>query len=138
MSRRDIIHPAVVNALTKDGWTITDDPFYIEFEELTLAVDIGAERTFAARRGEEKIAVEVKSFVKRSPVQDLKDALGQFLLYRGYLNTIEPDRTLYIALPERVYDEFFTQKAVEFAVDLYKVPLIVVNLVSEEIAAWIK
>lgn len=27
MPRKDRIHEAVKNALVKDGWTITDDPF---------------------------------------------------------------------------------------------------------------
>lgn len=138
MSRRDVIHSAVVNALVKDGWTITDDPFYIEYEELTLAADLGAERPLAAARDNEKIVVEVKSFIKRSPVQDLKDALGQFLLYRGYLAETDPEHTLYLAIPSRVYNEFFTQKAVLFVTNLYKVPIIAVDLTNEEIVLWKK
>jgi len=35
MAARDKIHELVKQALIKDGWTITDDPFTIEF------VDIG-------------------------------------------------------------------------------------------------
>lgn len=33
---KDIIHDAVKNALIKDGWTITADPFRIEYEEFIL------------------------------------------------------------------------------------------------------
>ena len=29
MSAKDAIHDAVMNALVKDGWTITDDPYTI-------------------------------------------------------------------------------------------------------------
>jgi hypothetical protein len=31
MPRLDIIHDAVKNALIKDGWVITEDPFIIEY-----------------------------------------------------------------------------------------------------------
>ncbi len=47
---RDKIHSAVKNALIKDGWTITDDPYYLKNKDgsLTLEVDLAAERTIAA------------------------------------------------------------------------------------------
>ena len=33
MPARDIYHNAVKNALVKDGWTITDDPLHLKWEE---------------------------------------------------------------------------------------------------------
>jgi len=44
MAAQDIIHDAVKNALIKDGWTITHDPYIIKYEEVTLQADLGAER----------------------------------------------------------------------------------------------
>ena len=32
MPARDLYHDAVKNALVKDGWTITHDPFIVEIE----------------------------------------------------------------------------------------------------------
>lgn len=55
MPRRDTIHNAVKNALIKDGWTITADPYMIEYKDLTLYADLTADRPLAAERGEEKI-----------------------------------------------------------------------------------
>lgn len=43
MARLDKIHDAVKNALVKDGWTITDDPFTLEYEEQILFVDLAGE-----------------------------------------------------------------------------------------------
>jgi hypothetical protein len=63
---RDIIHEAVKNALVKDGWTITADPYTIEYEDVTLFADLGAERPLAAERAGRKIVVEVKSFLSPS------------------------------------------------------------------------
>ena len=97
MPRRDIIHQAVKNALVKDGWTITDDPYLLEYGEEVLFVDLAAERLLAAERGSERIAVEVKSFVGRSPLNDLQGALGQYALYLSVLEIIDPQRKLYLA-----------------------------------------
>ena len=43
MSQRDSIHNAVKEALMKDGWEITDDPYVIAYDERFLFVDLGAE-----------------------------------------------------------------------------------------------
>ena len=43
MAQRDSIHDAVKQALVKDGWDITDDPYVIAFGERFLFVDLGAE-----------------------------------------------------------------------------------------------
>jgi XisH protein len=55
MPRRDIIHQAVKNALIKDGWTITADPYLLEYGAEDLFVDLAAERLLAAERGTAKI-----------------------------------------------------------------------------------
>ncbi|GAK52403.1 FdxN element excision controlling factor protein [Candidatus Moduliflexus flocculans] len=80
MPAKDKYHQHIKNALIKDGWTITHDPYMIDYEEITVYADLGAERLIAAERGVEKIVVEIKSFLKRSLVQDLKEALGQYEL----------------------------------------------------------
>ena len=85
MSAKDIYHDACVHALQTDGWTITHDPLTISVGKTDLLIDLGAERVVAAERNGERIAVEIKSFVKLSLVQDLKEAVGQFVLYEGAL-----------------------------------------------------
>ena len=55
MPKLDKYHDAVKNALVKDGWTITNDPFTIDFEDATLFADLAAERTLAAQKDNEKI-----------------------------------------------------------------------------------
>jgi hypothetical protein len=47
MPKLDIIHDAVKNALMKDGWTITGDPYVIQYRRTTLYADLGAERPIA-------------------------------------------------------------------------------------------
>ena len=49
MARLDKIHNAVKNALIKDGWKITHDPYTIEYEEITVQADLAAAAHFRRR-----------------------------------------------------------------------------------------
>lgn len=74
----DKYHQSVVRALTKDGWTITDDPLQLQVGRHNLAIDLGAERTLiGAEKGVQRIAIEIKTFGGASPVADLQQAVGQ-------------------------------------------------------------
>lgn len=108
MPKLDIIHNAVKNALIKDGWLITDDPYVIQYRRTVLYADLGAERPIAIERNGQKLVVEVKSFVGASKMQDLKEALGQYDIYRYLLEEIAPDRKLYVAISNVAYSAFFT------------------------------
>ncbi|MCB0060995.1 MAG: XisH family protein [Caldilineaceae bacterium] len=134
---KDVIHTPVRNALENDGWTITDDQYTVVYAEFTMYPDLAAERTLAAQRGTEKIAVEIKSFIGPSAVQDVKEALGPYVMYRTYLTRLEPERKLYLAISTRAYHDIFQLKAVQLLVNEFKIALIVVNIEQEEIAIWI-
>ncbi len=138
MAQLDKIHDAVKNALIKDGWTITADPFRIEFEEYRLYADLAAERPIAAVRENEKIVVEIKSFLNRSSVSDFEQALGQYLIYRRLLSQIEPETKIFLAISEATYTDFFTLKATQFILETEQVSLFTVDLQNEEIERWIK
>jgi hypothetical protein len=81
----------VKRALQQDGWTITHDPLPYRVEDV---IDLGAERILGAERDNIKIAVEVKSFLSPSPLTDLHEAIGQFVLYQQFLAELEPERIL--------------------------------------------
>ena len=57
MPQRDIYHDTVKNALVKDGWTITHDPFALPFGLHNLYIDLGTEQMLAAEKDGERIAV---------------------------------------------------------------------------------
>lgn len=65
MPKLDIIHNAVKNALIKDGWAITDDPYIIQYRRTTLYADLGAERPIGAERDGQKLVLEVKQLCWR-------------------------------------------------------------------------
>jgi hypothetical protein len=49
---KDKIHDAVKNALIKDGWTITADPYKLKTPDLRLEADLAADRpNFTPRWG---------------------------------------------------------------------------------------
>lgn len=76
MPARDVFHNAVKMALEKNNWIITHDPLTLEFGLGSLYVDLGAERIIAAERSNERIAVEIKSFLSGSAVSEFHTALG--------------------------------------------------------------
>jgi hypothetical protein len=133
---KDVIHDAVRNALVRDGWTITADPYLIQLEDVKLYADLAAERILAAERGQRKIVVEVKSFVGPSPVHDLEVALGQYEIYRGLLELTAPERVLYLAVTDVVYRDFFSRNVIHMLVQRFNVAMLVVNPQAEEIVTW--
>lgn len=136
MSTRDTVHHAVCQALIKDDWTITDDPLYILMEDIRLNIDLGAERILGARKAGQKIAVEIKSFLGRSDIFDYHLALGQLLNYRLALKRTDPERILYLAISQDIYQEFFTKSFIQDSVAEYQIKLIIFNLSTEEIVLW--
>ncbi|NET49647.1 MAG: hypothetical protein F6K09_13185 [Merismopedia sp. SIO2A8] len=50
------------SALFWAGWTITDDPYKV-LDRVKFQIDLAAERVIAAEKNNEKIAVEIKSFL---------------------------------------------------------------------------
>ncbi|HEU0176579.1 MAG TPA: element excision factor XisH family protein [Blastocatellia bacterium] len=137
MAAKDIYHDHVRKALENDGWAITDDPYGLKWGRATLQIDLGAERLIAAEKENQKIAVEIESFVGRSQVDDLEEALGQLMLYRYLLGKKEPDRLLYLAVNAGVYASFLSQPHVEPLLREENIRLIVFEPMKEEIIKWI-
>lgn len=137
MSTRDIFHDAVRRGLEKEQWQISSDPLELRWEEVRVKIDLAAERLITAERGEEKIAVEIKSFVSPSPISDFHTALGQFLTYRIMLRAKDPERKLYLAVPKEAYNTFFQSQLAQVAIEQHDLKIIVYNPTSEEIVKWI-
>jgi XisH protein len=138
MSAKDIFHESVKRGLVKDGWTITEDPLELEWEGVTVKIDIAADRLISADRGDEKIAIEIKSFTSPSAISDFHTALGQCLNYQIMLEVHEPDRLLYLAVPLDAYETFFQTGFAKTPIAKYQLQIVVYNPVLEEIVQWIK
>jgi len=134
---RDRFHQVVRTALEKEAWTITADPYEIQVDDVDFEVDLAAEKLIAAEFNNQKIAVEIKSFLSPSNVSEFHTALGQFLNYRDALAIIEPDRELYLAVRSGVYESFFRRRFIAAAVERYQLRLLIYDVQQEAIAQWL-
>lgn len=133
---KDLFHDAVKNALIKDGWQITSDPLFLQIGGVEIYVDLGAEKLIAAERNNEKIAVEIKSFVNPSSLTDFHLAVGQFLNYRVALKIEDPERKLFLAVPNTAYKTFFQKEFAHIVIDEYKLEILVYDIENEVIITW--
>jgi hypothetical protein len=137
MSRRDKFHDSVRNALVKEGWTISHDPLPLKIGNLKLEVDLGAEKLIGAQKDNQKIAVEIKSFLKTSKITEFYHAFGQFFPYKVALQQLEPDRILYLAVPDYIYEALFGEVLIQSLLNQYPIKLIIYVADTEEIKTWI-
>ena len=137
MPAKDIYHDQIKNALIKDGWTITHDPYVVQYGRRDLFIDLGAKKLIAATQGDLKIAVEVKSFISPSAMADLQKALGQYTLYLDVLTLLEPERILYLAIRQDTFIEIFQDPIGEMLLENKRLKLLVFDEIKEEIQQWI-
>ncbi|WP_204153594.1 element excision factor XisH family protein [Leptolyngbya sp. CCY15150] len=137
MSARDRYHDWVKETLTLDGWVISHDPLSIAIGKISVQIDLGLESLIGAEKGARKIAVEIKSFSNVSQITDFYAALGQYLCYKVALAERQPDRILYLAIPDLVYNLFFVEELIQKVLQAYPVKLLVYNLSNKEIQSWI-
>ncbi|HLO86022.1 MAG TPA: XisH family protein [Nostocaceae cyanobacterium] len=137
MAAKDKFHAAVRIALEKEQWKITDDPLRLEVGGSKFEIDLGAEQLLAAERGQEKIAVEIKTFLSDSPLTDFHTALGQFLNYRLALEISDPNRVLYLAVPVVAYEAFFKREFAQLSIERYQIKQIIYDPIQEVILQWI-
>lgn len=135
---KDLLHDNVREALVKDGWEITHDPFRVAVEEIGYEIDLGAERLIAATNGKDKILVEIKSFRGQSLTYEFHRALGQFNSYLIPLLEKEPDRVLFLAVPEEVYNSFFQKTLIRRTLEYYRVSVLVFDPHQNLVVKWIK
>jgi XisH protein len=134
---RDFYHNVVKNALINDGWRITHDPYRIKIEEIGYEIDLGAEPIIAAEKKGQIIAVEVKSFVGPSNINEFHRAIGQFIDYSIALEEEDPNRALFLAIPVLIFDTFFQKNIIRKALQRIQAKIIVYNPLNETIEQWI-
>jgi hypothetical protein len=135
---KDIFHNTVKNALQKDGWKITHDPYQLRYGVADVYIDLAAEEAIAAEKEGRKIAVEVKSFAGGSTISEFHTALGQFLNYRVAIEvSSEPERMLYLAVPTDTYQMFLRFEPAKTVIERYEIRLIIYNPTREAIDQWI-
>jgi len=137
MPRKDLYHDTVINALFKDGWTITDDPLRLSYGGRNVYVDLGAEQPIAAEKKGNKIAVEIKSFIGESEIHDLSQSIGQYNMYKDIMLEIGLERVLWLAIPLYAYDGIFQEPIGQLLKNHENLKILVFDENREEIKQWI-
>jgi hypothetical protein len=133
---RDIVHEIIREVLINEGWIITQDPYILKDYDPDWEIDFGAEKIIAAEKGPEKIAVEAKSYLGLSFAYEFHQILGQHLNYRSGLNRLEPDRTLYLAVPREVFDLEFNRIGISNSIEDYHLRYFIFNELTKTIIQW--
>lgn len=133
---KDKYHHLVKNALIAQGWEVTHDPLRLPKPARPLEIDLGAEKLIGATNGKEKIAVEIKSFLGKSEIYDFYHALGQFDYYQVALETLEPERKLFLAVPDMIYQGLFQENITQRLLEKNQVNVIVYNIENQIITKW--
>ncbi len=137
MPAKDIYHDTVKLALIKDGWKILTENYTLEYGGDRLYVDMAAEKSIAAEKQGQKILVEVKSFLGRSFINNLEQAMGQYLIYRDIVLEKKLDFKLYLAITTGVYQNYFQRKLTRTIVKRNRVNLLIFDSEGEVIEQWI-
>lgn len=132
---RDLYQNNVRQALEKDGWHITHDPYPVRIEDVGYEIDLGAEMLIAAQKDSHKIAVEIKSFAGPSTINEFHKAVGQFNDYYVALLIQEPERVLYLAVPEDIWNRFFQKVVIQKSLERIGAKIIVYNPTQNIITA---
>jgi hypothetical protein len=124
MPQRDSIHNMVSQALQKDGWEITDDPYVISYGRRFLFIDLGVSdqdsqpqaRLIGASQQNQRIAIEIKEFRGNSVIADSQQAIGQYMLYQLLLQQVDPERQLYLTITATTFDTIFSEPIGELVI----------------------
>ncbi len=138
MSKKDTIYEEVKTALIKEGWKITSDPYRINFEGERVFIDIAAEAPFEAEREGNKIVIEVKSFRAPSLLNDMHEAIGQYINYRVILEHIGLERVLYLAFDQEALGEFRERKGLRILLEASQVHGLAIDTETLETIKWIE
>ena len=135
---KDFYHNNVKEALEKDGWRITHDPYPVNVEDVGYEIDFAAEPLLAAEKDEFKIAIEVKSFIGPSTINEFHRAVGQFNDYSVALEIQDPERVLFLAIPQEIWMRFFQKQIIQKSLARIHAKIVVYNPDSNRIVEWIK
>ena len=136
---RDRLHNNLKEALLKEGWNITHDPLRVPIDGTYLEVDMAGEIIIGAERSGEKIAIEVKSFLKKSFMANFHEAMGQYLDYKSALEDFDPQRVVFLALPLYAYNHaVFQGRFVQKRLREEQAKLIIFDSIKNEVIQWIE
>lgn len=133
---KDIYHDVVKDALLKDNWTILKEDYRIPFGTKKIYIDLTAEKILLVEKATLKLAIEVKSFLGKSPIHDLHNAIGQYHTYFSVIKRVLPEYTLYLAIPFNIFTDLFQDQLGLAILEDFPINLLVFDIENSEIIKW--
>ncbi len=72
-----------------------------------------------------------------SEMNDLEQAVGQYIVYSDVLHRVDPEREIFLAVTTTVFTDLFEESIGKLLIDDQCVRLIVFNEITEVILQWI-
>jgi hypothetical protein len=137
---KDLIHSAVREALEKEGWSITRDPFTIDLtdDDTYFDIDLSAEKLNSGGRSMRIAAIEIKSFTGLSILHSFHEALGQYLNYRAALDEKGFDMDLYLAVSLEGWERLNSLSFVQRRIRQFQLKFILTDIYTKTIVEWIR
>lgn len=135
---RDKFHDLFRKALENEGWNVTHDPLRLKTGRIPVLIDLGAERILAAEKGEEKVAIEIKTFGNPSFITAFYEAVGKYIVYQEAIQILEPNRLLYLALPDDVYEGFAEDLLIDSVFQRHQFRIVTYDSEHQIIVKWIR
>ncbi len=89
-----------------------------------------------AEKKDRKIGVELKTFGGASEVRELELSFGQYFVYQAVLEKNQPERVLYLAVTQEIYEDIFVDDLGKLLLETYKPNLIIFDADKEVILQW--
>lgn len=142
MPAQDLYHDLVKEALRKDGWRVTHNPFRLRVPRHLRQAAPGSPEPgveaflLGAEQDERKIAVAVKSFVGIESGM-IEQAVETLAYSRALLCAMDLDRVLYLAVRRATYEAFYDGTVEPQLVSKLEAPLLVFEPRTGAIVAWL-
>lgn len=134
MPAKDSVHEIVKRALIRDRWQIVRDQFPIRVGSKRLWVDLSAEKKDLSQAA----FIEIKDMRDESFVEALRNAIGQYVVYRAALRYIDMGHVpLYLAVPQAAISSIFETEIGALVIHEIELNLVAFDPVVEEITQWL-
>ncbi len=110
----------------------------IRLEDVKFYVDLAAEKTIETDGETQKVAIEIKVFGGLSFLNEFEKVVGQYLIYKQFLGHLFPERVLFLAIADNIFEESFSLPSIKAGVARQEIKLLVFNPELEEITKWIE
>jgi hypothetical protein len=129
---KDRSHDLLKRALVKNQWLITNEQIKLKVGDRRLWIDLEAEHLTKSTL----ILIEVKEMNSASQVDDLSNAVGQYLMYRVALENKNIQVPLYMAVSSNTFRGILSEEIGQLMIERFKIALIIFDPESEEITEW--